>query len=420
MGSGRTSVSAKGEPPGSREYRSGTAPGHQIVRQVSILGATGSVGTSTLDIVGRNPHLFEVVALTANSDAKALAQLAIRHRARFAALADDSRFKELKECLSGTGIEAAAGAGALIEAAARPADCVMAAISGAAGLQPTLAAVAQGRRVALANKECLVCGGQLFMAAVRKAGTELLPVDSEHSAVFQALVGAEAEAVERIVLTASGGPFRTWTLEQLRHATPEQALRHPNWSMGRKITIDSATLMNKGLELIEAYHLFAVEPGQLEVVVHPQSIVHALVGFRDGSMLAQLADPDMRTPLALGLSWPARIDTPTRRIDLIELGTLSFERPDVTRFLALGLARQAMEAGGMAPMVLNAANEVAVEAFLGGRIGFLQIAELVADALDRAGGRGLLGEAEDVAGVLAADTATREMTQDLLEERASR
>ena len=390
------------------------------MRQVSVLGATGSVGSSTLDIVGRNPHLFEVAALTANSDAKALAELALRHAARFAVLADESRYKELKECLSGTGIEAAAGAGALIEAAARPADCVMAAISGAAGLRPTLAAVAQGRRVALANKECLVCGGQLFMEAVRKAGTELLPVDSEHSAVFQALVGAESEAIERIVLTASGGPFRTWGLEQLQRATPEQALRHPNWSMGRKITIDSATLMNKGLELIEAYHLFSVEPGRLEVVVHPQSIVHALVGFRDGSMLAQLANPDMRTPVALGLSWPARIDTPTRRIDLVELGTLSFERPDATRFRALGLARQALETGGMAPGVLNAANEVAVEAFLAERIGFLQIAELVADALEAAAGRGLLADAGDVAAVLAADAATRELTAALLERRASR
>ena len=413
---GRASASAKNEAPGLLErHQAGTA---SAVRQVSVLGATGSVGRSTLDIVGRNPHLFEVVALTANSDAKALAELAVRHAARFAVLADKSRYRELKECLSGTGIEAAAGAGALIEAAARPADCVMAAISGAAGLRPTLAAVAQGRRVALANKECLVCGGRLFMEAVRKAGAELLPVDSEHSAVFQALVGAEPEAIERIVLTASGGPFRTWDLEQLQRATPEQALRHPNWSMGRKITINSATLMNKGLELIEAYHLFSVEPGRLEVVVHPQSIVHALVGFRDGSMLAQLANPDMRTPVALGLSWPARIEVPTRRIDLVELGTLSFERPDETRFRALGLARQAMDTGGMAPGVLNAANEVAVEAFLAKRIGFLQIAELVADALEAAAGRGLLAVAEDVAAVLAADAATRELTLQLLERQS--
>src|SRR5262245_2045470 len=250
-------------------------------KTVTILGATGSVGLSTLDVIGRNPHLFEVMALTANASAKALAELARRHGARLAVVADETRYAELKECLSGSGIEAAAGREALAEAAGRPADCVMAAITGAAGLEPTLMAVSQGRRVALANKECLVCAGRIFMEAVRKAGTELVPVDSEHSAAFQVLAGADAAAIERIVLTASGGPFRTWSLEQLGRATPQEALRHPNWSMGRKITIDSATLMNKGLELIEAYHLFPVAPGQLEVVVHPQSIIHALVGFHD-------------------------------------------------------------------------------------------------------------------------------------------
>jgi 1-deoxy-D-xylulose-5-phosphate reductoisomerase len=388
------------------------------VKRVSVLGATGSVGQSTLDVIGRNPHLFEVTALTANSNAKPLAEMAVRHGARLAVVADETRYGELKECLSGTGIEAAAGAGALAEAAARPADCVMAAITGAAGLQPTLAAVSQGRRVALANKECLVSAGRIFMEAVRKSGTELVPVDSEHAAVFQMLAGAEAAAIERIVLTASGGPFRTWSVAQLERATPEQALKHPNWSMGRKITIDSATLMNKGLELIEAYHLFAVAPAQLEVVVHPQSIVHALVGFRDGSMLAQLANPDMRTPVAAGLAWPARIAAPTRRLDLIQLANLSFERPDETRFRALGLARQAMEAGRMAPCVLNAANEVAVEAFLTGRIGFLQIARLVADVLERAAGRGLLDEADDAAAVLASDAAARRLTFDLMDKHA--
>jgi 1-deoxy-D-xylulose-5-phosphate reductoisomerase len=243
-------------------------------------------------------------------------------------------------------------------------------------------------------------------------------VDSEHSAVFQLLAGAEPAAIERIVLTASGGPFRTWSAERLERATPQEALRHPNWSMGRKITIDSATLMNKGLELIEAYHLFAVAPAQLEVVVHPQSIIHALVGFRDGSMLAQLANPDMRTPIAAGLAWPARIPAPTRRIDLVELGTLSFERPDETRFRALALARQALEAGGMAPCVLNAANEVAVEAFLAGRIGFLQVARLVGEALDSAAARGLLAPTEDAAAVLATDAATRELAAHLLQRHA--
>jgi len=386
-------------------------------KRITVLGATGSVGRNTLDLIGRNPGLFEVVALAANRNAEGLAELALRHGARLAVLADDSGYGELKERLAGTGIQAAAGFDALMEAASRPADCVMAGIIGAAGLRPTLAAVAQGRRVALANKECLVCAGGIFMEAVRSAGTELVPVDSEHSAVFQAIAGSDPAAIERVVLTASGGPFRTWSLEQLEHATPQQALVHPNWSMGRKITIDSATLMNKGLELIEAYHLFPVEPAQLEVVVHPQSIIHALVGYRDGSMLAQLASPDMRTPIATGLAWPARMAVPTKRIDLVELGTLSFERPDEVRFRALGLARQAMQNGGMAPAVLSAANEVAVEAFLTGRLRFLHIAQLVAETLDLAAGRGLLADADDLDQVLATDAAARELALFLLDGR---
>jgi len=411
---------AQSKSPGRTNVEAQTVPrvnAQTSVRRVSVLGATGSVGQNTLDVIGRNPHLFEVVALTANSNAELLAEIAIRHRAQLAVLADENRFGELKERLSGTGIEAAAGPAALIEAASRPADYVMAGIAGAAGLRPTLAAVSQGRRVALANKECLVCAGQIFMEAVRKAGTELVPVDSEHSAAFQMIAGSEPSAIERIVLTASGGPFRTWSLQQLEHATPQEALMHPNWSMGRKITIDSATLMNKGLELIEAYHLFPVEPNQLEVVVHPQSIIHALVGYRDGSMLAQLANPDMRTPIAASLAWPARMAAPTKRIDLIELGTLSFERPDETRFRALALARQALEIGGMAPGVLNAANEVAVEAFLTGRLEFLHIAQLVAEALEVAAGHGLLVEVKDLGTVLAIDAAARELTLNLLEKR---
>jgi 1-deoxy-D-xylulose-5-phosphate reductoisomerase len=383
-------------------------------KRVSVLGATGSVGKSTLDLIGRNAGLFEVVALTANRNVEALAELAMRHRAAIAVIADERRYEALKEALSGSGVEAAAGDAALVEAATREADCVVAGIMGAAGLKPTLAAVAQGRRVALANKECLVSAGEIFMDAVRAAGTELLPVDSEHSAAFQAIAGADPGSIERIVLTASGGPFRTWTLEQLGRATPQEALRHPNWSMGRKITIDSATLMNKGLELIEAYHLFPVEAQQLEVVVHPQSIIHALVAFRDGSMLAQLASPDMRTPIALSLTWPKRMTTPTKRIDLLELGQLSFERPDERRFMALGLARQALQRGGMAPAVLNAANELAVDAFLEGRLGFLQIAQLVANTLDMAEGRGLLGEAKDLSAVVAVDTAARQLALNLL------
>jgi 1-deoxy-D-xylulose-5-phosphate reductoisomerase len=383
-------------------------------KRVTVLGATGSVGKSTLDLIGRNPHLFEVVALTAQSNVEALAELAVRHRASLAVVADDACYGALKERLSGSGIEVAAGAAALIAAAVRPADCVMAGIIGGAGLRPTLAAVSQGRRVALANKECLVLAGEIFMKAVRQAGTELVPVDSEHSAVFQSIAGADPASIERIVLTASGGPFRTWSLEELAHATPQQALCHPNWIMGRKITIDSATLMNKGLELIEAYHLFPVEPGQLEVVVHPQSIVHALVAYRDGSMLAQLASPDMRTPIALSLSWPNRMDAPTKRLDLVEIGQLSFERPDEQRFKALGLARQAMQQGGTAPAVLNAANEIAVEAFLAGRLGFLQIAQLVAETLEMAERQGVLGSAQDLSAVLATDATARRLALNLL------
>ena len=385
-----------------------------VRKRVSVLGATGSVGTSTLDLIGRNPHLFEVVALTAHNNVEALAELALRHRAAVAVVAEESRYGALKERLSGSGIEVAAGAAALLAAAVRPADCVMAGISGAAGLRPTLAAVSQGRRVALANKECLVLAGEIFMNAVRQAGTELVPVDSEHSAVFQLIAGADPASIERIVLTASGGPFRTWSLEELAHATPQQALCHPNWTMGRKITIDSATLMNKGLELIEAYHLFPVEPGQLEVVVHPQSIVHALVAYRDGSMLAQLASPDMRTPIALSLSWPGRMEAPTKRLDLVEIGQLSFERPDERRFRALGLARRAMQQGGTAPAVLSAANEIAVEAFLAGRLGFLQIAQLVAETLELAEGQGVLGNAQDLSAVLAADATARKLALNLL------
>jgi 1-deoxy-D-xylulose-5-phosphate reductoisomerase len=385
-------------------------------RRISVLGATGSVGQSTLDVIGRNAGTFDVVALTANRNAAALAELAVRHRAELAVVADDGSYRELKELLAGTEVEVAAGASGLIEAATREADCVMAGISGAAGLRPTLAAVAQGRRVGLANKECLVCAGEIFMAAVAESGTELLPVDSEHSAVFQALAGADPSAIERIIITASGGPFRTWTREQLEVATPQQALMHPNWSMGPKISIDSATLMNKGLELIEAYHLFPVEPAQLEVVVHPQSIVHALVGYRDGSMLAQLASPDMRTPIAASLAWPARMSAPTKRLDLVALGTLGFERPDETRFRALALARWAMEAGGMAPTILNAANEIAVDAFLTGRIKFLHIAQLVADTLEMAEARGLMAEAKGLDAVLATDAGARELAVHLLAE----
>lgn len=394
------------------------APAAGSCRSISILGATGSIGTSTLDLVGRTPEAFDIVALTAQSNAAALAALAVRHRARLAVIGDETRYAELKERLAGSGVAAAAGSRALVAAAAEPADCVMAAIIGAAGLEPTLAAVRQGRRLALANKECLVSAGEIFMRQVAESGAELLPVDSEHSAVFQAVRAADPDTIERIVLTASGGPFRDWELERIRTATPEEALRHPNWSMGAKITIDSATMMNKGLELIEAFHLFPVSASQLDVVVHPQSVVHCLVAYRDGSCLAQMSAPDMRTPIAVALAWPARMAAPTERLDLAKIARLTFEAPDETRFPALPLARAALERGGGATAVLNAANEVAVEAFLARRIGILEIAATVAECLSHADSRGLLAPPASLDDVLALDAAARELTGALLKGRA--
>jgi len=385
-----------------------------VLHTLTVLGATGSIGKSTLDLVERNRDSFEVVALTAQTNVEALADAARRTGARLAVIGEASRYGALKEALSGTGIRAEAGRDAVVAAAAEPADCVMAAIVGAAGLAPTFEAARQGRRLALANKECLVSAGDVFMAAVADAGTELLPVDSEHSAALQALSGATPESVERITLTASGGPFRTWSTEQLRHATPEQALRHPNWAMGAKITVDSATLMNKGLELIEAYHLFPVRAEQLAAVIHPQSIVHCLVAYRDGSVIAQMACPDMRTPIALALSWPHRMDAPTQRLDLAAIGTLSFEAPDEVRFPALTIARDALARGGTAPAILSAANEIAVEAFLARKIGFLDIARNVADTLEAAEAEGLIIAAGALSDVLAADSAGRRLAQSLL------
>ena len=384
------------------------------IRTVSVLGATGSVGASTLDLIGRTPDAFEVVALTAQNNAQSLAQLAIKHRARLAVIGDSARFAELRELLAGTGIRCAAGADALVAAAAEPADCVMAAIVGAAGLRPTFAAASQGRRVALANKECLVSGGEVFLAQIARSGAELLPVDSEHSAVFQALAGADPSAIETITLTASGGPFRTWPAARIAAATPEMALRHPNWTMGQKITIDSATLMNKGLELIEAFHLFPVRVDQLRVVVHPQSIVHALVSYTDGSVMAQLAAPDMRTPIALSLSWPARMLAPTARLDLVALGSLTFEAPDEVRFPALRIAREALARGDTAPAILNAANEIAVAAFLARKISFAGISRLVAKTLEAAEARGTIIKAASLDDVLAVDAQARELARSLL------
>ncbi|MBS0237635.1 MAG: 1-deoxy-D-xylulose-5-phosphate reductoisomerase [Proteobacteria bacterium] len=382
--------------------------------RLSVLGATGSVGTSTLDLVARNPGRFEIVAVTAQSNAAELASIARKHKAKLAVIGDESRLGELKDALAGTGIRTAGGAEALVEAALEPADCVMAAIVGAAGLRPTFAAASQGARVALANKECLVSAGHVFTAAVARSGAELLPVDSEHSAAFQALVGADPSAIEKIVLTASGGPFRTWTYEQIQSATPEQALKHPNWSMGAKITIDSASLMNKGLELIEAFHLFPITVDALDCIVHPQSIVHCLVSYVDGSVLAQMAAPDMRTPIAVALAWPDRMVAPTEKLDLARLATLTFEPPDETRFPALRVAKAAMRRGDTAPAVLNAANEIAVKAFLERRIKFLDIAALVEETLDAAERQGAICPAETLDDILAVDKLARYLSEDKL------
>lgn len=383
-------------------------------RSVSILGATGSIGSSTVDLIKRSPERFRVEAVTANSNAAALAAIARDLGARVAVLADDAGYADLKSALAGTGIETAAGEAGLIEAAQRPADWVMAAIAGAVGLKPTLAAIERGATVALANKECLVCAGSLFMRRAKMSGAAVLPVDSEHNAVFQALGAGRREDVSRVILTASGGPFRTWTLDQIRAATPDQALKHPNWSMGPKVTIDSATLMNKGLEVIEAHHLFGLKPDEIEVLVHPQSVVHGLVEFRDGSVVAQLGPADMRVPIAHCLAYPERLDGPVPRLDLAALRELTFENPDLTRFPALALARQAMMTGGAAPTVLNAADEVAVAEFMAGRLSFPGIAALVEATLDAAAKRGLLAEPVSVEAALAVDHTARGLARELL------
>jgi 1-deoxy-D-xylulose-5-phosphate reductoisomerase len=394
-----------------------TAP---AARTVSVLGATGSVGTSTVDLIKRGNGRYQVEAVTAHRNAAQLAQIARDLRARFAAVADSTAYSELKNALAGTGIEAGCGESALIEAAERPADWVMAAVSGSVGLKPTLAAARRGATLALANKECLVCAGGMFMRAAAASGASVLPVDSEHNAIFQALSAGPREDVSRLIITASGGPFRTWTLEAMRSATLEQALKHPNWSMGPKITIDSATMMNKCLELIEAHHLFAMEPARLAVLVHPQSIIHGMVEYRDGSVVAQLGSPDMRIPIAHCLAWPGRIDGPAARLDLARVAQLTFEEPDPVRFPALALGRRALETGGAAPTVLNAANEIAVAAFIGRRLGFGGIAAVVEATLDAAERRNVNAEPQDVEEALAIDHMARSLAQDLLPEIAAK
>ncbi len=352
-------------------------------RTVTILGSTGSIGESTIDLLQRAPEKYRVVALTAHKNAKKLASQALQLKPEFVAVADPKAYDELKRLLAGSGVRVAAGPEAICEAGSLNAEWVMAAIVGAAGLKPTLAAVRRGAIIALANKECLVCAGALFMSEVVKHKATLLPVDSEHNAIFQVFDFAQRHKVQRILLTASGGPFRTWSLANMAAAKPAQALAHPNWSMGDKISIDSATMMNKGLELIEAHHLFGLGADQIDILVHPQSVVHSMVEYRDGSVLAQMGTPDMRTPIAYTLGWPQRIDAPTARLDLAKLGSLTFEAPDVTRFPSLRLARDVLKAGGAAPTVLNAANEIAVGRFLEGDIGFLDIAANVEHALAR-------------------------------------
>jgi 1-deoxy-D-xylulose-5-phosphate reductoisomerase len=394
--------------------RSGTArfaPG-QIGkgRSVTVLGSTGSVGTQTIELLLADPDRFQVRALVAGRNAALLARQAIALRAELAVVADAAAYADLRDALAGTGIEVAAGSEAVIEAAALQADWTMAAITGAAGLAPTLAAIRRGAYIGLANKEALVCAGDVMLRAVREAGATLLPVDSEHNAIFQSLADDNRGAVEKIVLTASGGPFRTASLEDMARATPEAALRHPVWSMGAKISIDSATMMNKGLELIEAARLFNLEETAIEVLVHPQSIIHGMVHYHDGSVIAQLGSPDMRIPIAHTLAWPSRMATASPRLDLAAIGRLEFAAPDLIRFPALRLAREALQAGGGTPAILNAANEIAVEAFLQRRIGFLDIAHTVDRVLQQLG----TPAADTLQDVIALDVTARRTSYDLM------
>jgi 1-deoxy-D-xylulose-5-phosphate reductoisomerase len=380
-------------------------------KRLSILGATGSVGQSTLDLVNRNPDDFDVIALTAHRDVAGLARAARESGANIAVIADPECAGALADALAGSGIATAAGADAICEAAAMDADLVMAAIVGAAGIPSVMAAIEAGTTVGLANKESLVSAGSLMLEAARTRGVTILPVDSEHNAIFQCFDHQRPSGIASIILTASGGPFREWSREDMRDVTPERAVQHPNWSMGAKISIDSATLMNKGLELIEARYLFDLPPDDCRIIVHPQSVIHSLVEYRDGSVLAQLGAPDMRIPIAYTLAWPERMDTPCERLSLGEIGSLDFEEPDPVRFPAIALARSAMEAGGARPAILNAANEEAVAAFLAGRIGFLDITAIVGNVLD-----GYAPDApESLDDVFAIDEAARAQAQQQME-----
>jgi 1-deoxy-D-xylulose-5-phosphate reductoisomerase len=379
-------------------------------KSVTILGSTGSIGCNTLDLIERDPEQFSVEALTGNRNVTLLAEQARRINPHIAVVADDGSYGDLKDALAGTGIEVAAGAAAVVEAADRPAQWVMAGIVGIAGLPATMAAAHRGATVALANKECLVCSGDLLLTEVEKSGATLLPVDSEHNAIFQVFDFEHAEKVEKIILTASGGPFREMSLEEMAGVTPEQAVAHPNWEMGAKISVDSATMMNKGLELIEASYLFPVPEERIEILVHPQSVVHSLVAYVDGSVLAQLGAPDMRTPISYALGWPRRMQAPSERLNLAQIRNLTFEDPDLKRFPSLSLARQALRTGGAAPTVLNAANEIAVAQFLAGNIVFLDIARIVEDTLRTAPNQ-KISTIEDVAAV---DANARSIASELV------
>jgi len=385
----------------------------ESVKGITVLGATGSIGVSTLDVVARHPQRYRVVALTANRQVERLLQQCLQHRPRYAVMADETAAEKLRSKLAeqGADTEVLSGVAGLEQVAAlEEVDYVMAAIVGAAGLAPVLAAARQGKRILLANKEALVMSGQLFMDEVRQHNAELLPIDSEHNAIFQCMPadfsrGLDNVGVRRILLTASGGPFRTTPLAQLAAVTPAQAVAHPNWSMGKKISVDSATMMNKGLEVIEACWLFDTSPANIQVVLHPQSVIHSMVEYADGSVLAQLGNPDMRTPIAHALAWPERIESGVSSLDLFEVARLDFEQPDLLRFPCLRLAIEAINNGGTAPAILNAANEVAVEAFLDERIGFTAIPELIEQTL----GRMTIEPARDMETIFAADAAAREM-----------
>ena len=388
-------------------------------RRVTILGSTGSIGCNTLDLIGRTPGAYKVVALTAQKNVATLAAQAKQFDADLAVIGDERKLLDLRAALQGTGIEAAAGRQALLEAAARPAEWVMAAIVGTAGLAPTLEAVRQGAHVALANKECLVSAGQVFLDEVTAAGATLLPVDSEHNAIFQVLDKDRYGSVDKIILTASGGPFLNSTMDEMRAATPAKAVAHPQWSMGAKISVDSATLMNKGLEVIEAHYLFPVGLEKLDVVIHPQSIIHSMVAYKDGSVLAQLGAPDMRTPISYTLAWPERMDTPAERLDLAKIGQLTFREPDVEKFPSLGLAQEALRIGGAAPTFLNAANEVAVAAFLAEKIGFLEISTVVEATVEQSLAEIGSKAARSLTEVVELDNFGRQFAQEWVQNRSS-